>query len=192
MAEDNLAKAKGPEAKTQEVKAKGQKTKKERLIERLTAAGIEGADKMTQRQLLDKLNQLKAEGKIKPDGRTDNSRPLSLNKEKKYQDMKRAHLDEEVEVIITKRDENGQMVTKSEKKATFLALLDQLRRDGTKAPTVNERVNAIHEYFDRTLGKARQEIEIEGEIKTEEQRPATKAEKAAAKAFLDNLDDDEV
>lgn len=192
MAKDNLAKAKGPEAKTEEVKAKGQKTEKERLQAKLSAAGVKGVEKMTVKQMRMELTRIKSEGIQVPDLRQGNSAPVSLNKEKRYQDMKRAHLDEEVEVIITKRDENGQVVTKSEKKATFIALLDQLRRDGTKAPTVNERVNAIHEYFDRTLGKARQEIEIEGEIKTEEQRPATKAEKAAAKAFLDNLDDEEV
>lgn len=188
MAKDNLAKAAGPEAKTQQVKAKGQKTKKERLIERLTAAGVKGVEKMTVKQMSTELNRIKSEGIQVPDLRQGNSAPLSLSKNKKVIEMKEQHFMEEVEVVITKPGGQTEVV----KRPTFLAMLDRLRSRAIAAKDTKEMVAAMHEYFDRTLGKARQEIEVEGEIKAEEQRPATKAEKAAAKAYLDNLDDEEL
>ena len=44
-------------------------------------------------------------------------------------------------------------------------------------------VPAIREYFDRTMGRARQQISLDGNVNINEQRQPTQAEIEAAKAY---------
>jgi len=162
----------------------GPKTKKQRLQERLAKAGVIGVEKMTEKQLRTELHRIKSEGGNVPDLREGNSAPTSLTKSQKVIEIKEQHLMEEVEVVVTDRGTNE---VKKQKKPRLVALLDMLAHEGLK----NKNIPAAKEYLDRTLGKSKQEIEHSGEIKVEEQRLPTKAEKAAAEAYLKALDDDE-
>ena len=90
--------------------------------------------------------------------------------------MKETHLFEEVTVTTHNRETQE---FRSEKKTRFRALLDMLSH---KALTEKD-VPSAKEYMDRTLGKAKQEVLHSGEIKTDEQRVPTPAEKAAAAAY---------
>lgn len=95
------------------------------------------------------------------------------------------HLIEEVEVIEINTNTQQRKVTK---KPTVRALLDMLRHEALK----NKSVPAAKEYLDRTLGRAKQRVDVTtDEIPEEDQRLPTKAEKAAAKAYLANLEDEE-
>jgi hypothetical protein len=166
---------------------------KAELQARAKKAGIVGYEKMGNTALAKRLKQLKKEGKIE-DGRKNNGghenggRKPDLDKDPKYTEIKKNHLDEEVDVIITDK-RTGK--TKSEKKKTMIAMLDQLRKDAFKGDSVHERVRAIHEYFDRTLGKSKQEVEFTNPIKAEDQRPPTANEIAAAELLEEDDDYDE-
>jgi hypothetical protein len=159
------------------------RTDKQRLQDRLAKAGVKGVEKMTVRQLRNELSRIKNEGGEVPDLRDENRGVQSAGKSPDVIAVKEAHLMEEVEVTIT----DGTGRTRKEKKSTLKAMLDVLRQEGLK----NKSVPAIKEYFDRTLGKAKQEVEVAGDIKVEEQRLPTKAEKAAAKAYLAALEDED-
>lgn len=162
----------------------GPKTDKQRLQERLAKAGVIGVEKMTEKQLRIELHRIKNEGGNVPDLREGNSAPKSLAVSDKVTTMKEGHLMELVEVTTINRETSKTTTTKKE---TMLAILDMLRHEALK----NKSIPAAKEYFDRTLGKSKQEIEHSGEIKVDEQRLPTKAEKAAAAAYLKALDDDE-
>ncbi len=169
---------------TPEKNGAGPKTQKQRLQERLTKAGVIGVEKMTEKQLRIELHRIKNEGGNVPDLREGNSAPKSLAVSDKVTTMKENHLMELVEVTTINRETSKTTTTKKE---TMLAILDMLRHEALK----NKSIPAAKEYFDRTLGKSKQEIEHSGEIKVDEQRLPTKAEKAAAAAYLKALDDDE-
>lgn len=95
------------------------------------------------------------------------------------------HLLEEVDVVEVNAQTQKRTVTK---KPTVRALLDMLRYEALK----NKNVKAAKEYMDRTLGRAKQTVDMSTEIVTEdEQRLPTKAERAAAKAYLAALEDEE-
>lgn len=158
------------------------RTRKERLQERLGALGIDTKG-LTQAQMEEHLRRIKNEGQDVPDLRAENRGIENLNKSPKVMEVREQHLFEEVEVVITERAGT----TRVEKKSTLQAMLDTLRQEGLK----NKNVAAIREYFDRTLGKAKQEVEYSGDMQAEEQRPPTKAEKAAAKAYLEALEDED-
>jgi len=164
--------------------AREQKTKKQRLQERLKKAGVKGVENMTVDQLHAELCRIKNEGKDVPDLRQNNKGAPALAKEGMIMEMKETHLMEDVEVTIHDRKTN-KVLTK--KRATMLAILDMLRQEALG----KKNIQAAKEYLDRTLGKSKQEIEHSGEIKVEEQRLPTKAEKAAAAAYLKALDEDE-
>lgn len=154
----------------------GPKTKKQRLQERLAKAGVIGVEKMTVAQLHAELNRIKSEGKDVPDLREGNSAPKSLAVSDKVTTMKEGHIMEMVEVTTINR-ETGK--TTSTKKESLLAVLDMLRHEALK----NKSVAAAKEYLDRTLGKSKQEIEHSGEIKVDDQRVPTEAEREAAAMF---------
>lgn len=95
------------------------------------------------------------------------------------------HIAEEVEVVEVNAETGKRTATK---KPTLRAMLDMLRYQALK----QKDVRAAKEYLDRTMGRAKQAVEHSGEIIVEEeQRLPTKAEKAAAKAYLANLEDEE-
>lgn len=159
----------------------GRKTEKQRLQERLAKAGVSGVDSMTTKQLQSELKRIKSEGGEVPDLRQGNSAPLSLNKDPEVKQIKQDLLMEIVDVQLHDRS-TGEI--KSEKKKTMVAILTSLRADAlSRKNTPGERTQAAKEFFDRTLGKARQEIEVEGEIKVEEQRAPTPKEREAARKF---------
>lgn len=91
-------------------------------------------------------------------------------------DTLEAHMIEDVEVIISNRATGKQIISK---KPALVALLDMLRHEAL----VNRNVPAAKEYMDRTLGRAKQRVEVSGEIKSEEQRVPSKAALAAAAAY---------
>lgn len=166
------------------VGAKKAKTKKQRLQERLKAVGVKGVEKMTQAQLQAELVRIKNNGGKVPDLRHENGgQPPVASKDPLVTAMRKMHLMEEVDVVITDRSTG---TIKSEKKIAMLAMLDMLRQEALK----NKNVQAAKEYFDRTLGKSRQEIELET-IDPNEQRLPTKADLAAAEAYLAASDEDE-
>jgi len=95
------------------------------------------------------------------------------------------HMIEEVEVIEINAITGARKATK---KPTVRAILDMLRHRALK----EKDVRAAKEYLDRTLGRAKQTVDVSAEIVTEdEQRQPTRAEKAAAAAYLANLEDEE-
>jgi len=167
----------------------GPKTEKQRLQERLAKAGVIGVEKMTLKQLYSESQRIKNEGGNVPDLREGNGATLSRNKDPEVKQIKQELLMEIVDVQIHDKS-TGEI--KSEKKKTMVAILTSLRADAlSRKNKPGERTQAAKEFFDRTLGKATQEIEHSGEIKVDEQRLPTKAEKAAAAAYLKALDDDE-
>lgn len=90
------------------------------------------------------------------------------------------HANEVVEMRIIDKATN---TVRIEKKTRSEWLLETLYNEG-----VNRKViPAIKEYFDRTRGKPRQELELSGEIKTDTQRTPNMAEVAAAQAYESNL-----
>lgn len=100
-------------------------------------------------------------------------------------DMLDQHLAEDVEVVEVNAETNARTKTK---KPALRAMLDMLRYQALK----HKDVRAAKEYLDRTMGRAKQAVEHSGEIITEEeQRLPTKAEKAAARAYLAALDDED-
>jgi len=94
------------------------------------------------------------------------------------------HMIEEVDVVEINVNTKARVVTK---KPAVRALLDMLRYKALK----HSDVKAAKEYLDRTLGRAKQHIDmsVEDIVTEEEQRLPTKAERAAAKAYLDNLEE---
>ncbi len=95
------------------------------------------------------------------------------------------HLIEDVEVIEINVQTGERKATK---KPTVRAILDMLRHEALK----NKSVSAAKEYMDRTLGRAKQKIDMTNDIvPEEEQRLPSRAEKAAAKAYLANLEDED-
>lgn len=158
------------------------KTEKQRLQERLKKAGVIGVEKMTKEKLRSELARIKSEGMDVPDLRQENGgAPTSLSKDPKVTEMRNHHMMEDVEVTVRDRKTNE---IKSSKKATMLAILDMLRHEALQ----NKSIPAAREYFDRTLGKAKQEIEHSGEIKVDEQRVPSKEEREAAQAFRKALE----
>jgi hypothetical protein len=94
-------------------------------------------------------------------------------------DQAELHALEEVEVAIV---EGG--VTKAVKMQRAHALLDVLFSEGLK----RKNISAIKEYFDRTRGKARQEVDLSGEIQTQDQyTPTDPALRAASEAYKEAL-----
>jgi len=169
--------APAPQSPKPEKHGAGRKTEKQRLQERLKKAGVIGVEKMTRVELRRELARIKSEGADVPDLRWDNQgAPTSLSKDPKVVEMRNGHMMEEVEVTVRDRKTNE---IKSSKKATMLAILDMLRHEALQ----NKSIPAAREYFDRTLGKAKQEIEHSGEIKVDDQRVPTKAEREAARLF---------
>lgn len=154
----------------------GPKTDKQRLQERLAKAGVIGVEKMTKVQLQKELARIKSEGGTVPDLRANNSAPTSLAVSDKVTAMKESHLMELVEVTTVNRETGKTTTTKRE---TMLAILDMLRHEALKSKSVA----AAKEYLDRTLGKSKQEIEHSGEIKVDDQRVPTEAEREAAAMF---------
>lgn len=121
-------------------------------------------------------NQIETKGKNggarEGSGRKKNEDRERLNTLK---DEAELHAMAEVNVAVT---EGG--VVKSVKKQRAHALLDVLFTEGLK----HKSIPAIKEYFDRTRGKARQEVDLSGEIKTSEQyTPEDPALKAASDAY---------
>lgn len=157
------------------------RTEKERLQERLRALGVDVTG-MTKVKLRSELERIKSGGQSVPDLRQGNSAPESLSKSPKVLETREQHLFGEVEITVT----DGSGTTRKEKKTRLVAILDTLAIEAIK----NKDVGAAREYFDRTLGKAKQEIEY-NDPDIEEQRLPTKAEKAAAKAYLEALEDDD-
>jgi len=164
--------------------ARTHKTKKERLQERARLAGVSDWKKMTERQLRTELHRIKSEGGKVPDLRENNAGVPSVSRETKIREIRENHVSEEVEVVVHDKS-TGQM--KREKRKRLTAILDMLSQEALG----NKNIQAAKEYLDRTLGKSKQEIEMTGDIKVEEQRLPTKAEKAAAAAYLKALDEDE-
>lgn len=175
MEKDNLENAPGPTTKDSRKKGAGarrQKTKKERLQERAKAVGLFGWEKMTEKKLRTELHRIKSEGGIVPDLRSGNKGVEKPGNKEYVVEMKETHLMEEIDVIIR---ENG--VPRRGKKNRLIAILDML---STKAVNLKD-VPAAKEYLDRTLGKAKQEIELG--IKAEDQVPPSEAEVKASLAF---------
>jgi len=74
------------------------------------------------------------------------------------------------------------------KKSTLRATLEMLRHEALK----NKSIPAAKEFLDRTLGRAKQRVEVSNDaIPEEEQRLPNKAEIAGAKAYLAALEDEE-
>lgn len=121
-------------------------------------------------------------GKRDRSGRTEKAERLKILGVSEMLDQ---HLAEEVEVVEVNAETNARTKTK---KPALRAMLDMLRYQALK----HKDVRAAKEYLDRTMGRAKQAVEHSGEIITEEeQRLPTKAEKAAARAYLAALDDEE-
>lgn len=100
-----------------------------------------------------------------------------------------AHLVQEVELVdggVPKLPEGHEPI--KSKKPRLVAILDML---AVKALGPEQSIPAATEYLNRTLGRAKQTVEVSGAIKTEEQSMPSKAEMAAARAYEDELEDDE-
>jgi len=151
------------------------KTENERLRERAKIAGVVGYENMKRRELLSALDRIKQAGGIVPDLRSGNHGKVSPNRDPRIVEIKRAHMCEEIDVTTVNKQTG---ITKVEKKETLIAMLDMLRHKALK----DKDVIAAREYLDRTLGKSRQEIELET-INTDEQELPTKAERAAKRAY---------
>lgn len=164
--------------------ARTQKTRKQRLQERAKIAGVSDWNKLTEKQLYAELRRIKSEGGKVPDLRENNSGVPSVSRETKIREIRENHISEEVEVVVHDKTK-GEI--RKEKRQRLTAILDMLSQEALG----NKNIQAAKEYLDRTLGKSKQEIEMTGDIKVEEQRPPTKAEKAAAAAYLKALDDEE-
>jgi len=93
------------------------------------------------------------------------------------------HLIEEVEVTELNVNTGARISTK---KPTLRAILDMLRYQALK----KSDVRAAKEYLDRTVGRAKQHIDVKTEeIVTEaEQRVPTLAEQKAANAYYETLE----
>ncbi len=97
-----------------------------------------------------------------------------------------AHLIQEVELnngaVPKIADGAAPILTK---KPRLLAILDML---ATKALGPEQSIPAATEYLNRTLGRAKQTVEVSGSIKSEEQGMPSDAELAAAQAYEDVLE----
>ena len=74
------------------------------------------------------------------------------------------------------------------KKPRLLAILDML---ATKALGPEQSIPAATEYLNRTLGRAKQTVEVSGSIKADDQAAPTPAEIAAAQAYEDALESED-
>lgn len=91
---------------------------------------------------------------------------------------------ETVEVVETDRATGA---TRTVPKTRVQALLDVLYNEGHN----KRNVPAIKEYYDRVMGRPIQSLQHSGEIAVEEQHVPTKAEKAAARAYLAAMEEEE-
>jgi len=176
MAKDNPATKQGPDelpASNSNVgpKKKGRRTKNERLRERLKRAGVFDTKGLTQEEMQAILSQLKKEGKKIPTLNSDNGRPASLNRDPRAKDIKEKVAFEEITVTI--KDKHGK--EREEKKTALEVMLTKLRRRAME--TNDDRVMGylMEKFFDRTLGKAPQELDI-NDINPDEQRIPTEDE----------------
>lgn len=106
-------------------------------------------------------------------------------------DTLEAHLVQEVELeagMLPKLPEGSKPIRS--KKPRLVAILDML---ADEALGDKRSIPAATEYLNRTLGRAKQTVEIGGSIKTEEQKLPSKAALAGAMAYEDALEaeDDE-
>jgi len=94
------------------------------------------------------------------------------------------HLIEEVEVTELNVNTGARTVTK---KPTLRAIMDMLRYQALK----KQDVRAAKEYLDRTVGRAKQHIDMKTEevVAEAEQSVPTLAEQMAADAYADVLDE---
>lgn len=100
-----------------------------------------------------------------------------------------AHLVQEVELTdgaTPKLPEDHKPIVS--KKPRLVAILDMLAGE---ALGPSRSVSAASEYLNRTLGRAKQTVEVSGSIKADDQAPPTPAEVAAAKAYEDALEDED-
>lgn len=100
-----------------------------------------------------------------------------------------AHLIQEVELqngSVPKIAEGSAPIVS--KKPRLVAILDML---ATEALGPSRSVSAASEYLNRTLGRAKQTVEVSGSIKADDQAPPTAAEVAAAKAYEDALEEED-
>lgn len=135
---------------------------------------------------IEKLNSETKSKKRRGGARQGAGRKPNLEKlkAKGIKEMMENHAQEVVDVVVMNKQTGKTEVVK---KTRQQALLDALYTEGHN----NKNIPAIKEYFDRTMGKATQFIEMETEVKVEEQRPPTKAELAAARAYEQYMDEDE-
>lgn len=190
MAKDNQRKTSDPGAKkTNKSKPGSEKNrgkagwKKPDYVRAAREAGVEGAENMTVRELRTALSKLKQQGVIE-DGRKNNGgdkRRGTIELMEASQVQIAEHANEEVYVRVMDLENPGE--TKRVKMTRTQAIMSSLFSEGVKG-----NVQASKEYLDRYLGRAKQAIEISGEIKTEEQAMPTQAEAAAAAAYEDALE----
>lgn len=129
-----------------------------------------------------KLENLKKKGSGKWGGKRSGSGRTTKKEtlEKKgHLELIETHVDEDVEVTI---QVDGKPVKL--KKPRLLIAMEKLFQIGTKGDG-NEQ--ALSKWLDRAVGKPLQGINLSGEIKVEEQRAPTKAERDAARAFRETL-----
>lgn len=97
-----------------------------------------------------------------------------------------AHLVQEIELengAVPKLVEGAKPIIT--KKPRLLAILDML---AVKALGPEQSIPAATEYLNRTLGRAKQTVEVSGSIKADDQAAPTPAEMAAAQAYEDALE----
>lgn len=166
---------------------KPKKTRKQTLIERLTALGVDTTDK-SEKVMERDLRELKDQG-ITKDGRKENGGHENVGRvsvderEPTLVQDRASHLNEIIEITITERG-----TRRTEKRTTLLAILDRLRQDAlSNGNKPGERTQAAHEYFDRTLGKAPQDVSLKhsGEVGTYTAKRPSRAALAAKKAYAE-------
>lgn len=180
----NPAPGEGKKTVTGAVKKKG--WTREDWVRRADEAGIADAEKLSIRDIRSRLKKLKEDGVLVDDpsrfggGRREGSGRKEISKEPEITEMKSGHLMEEVEIVIADRTTGA---VKSTRKKTLLAILDMLRQEALK----NKSIPAAKEYFDRTLGRPKQEIGLSGTIKVKEQKVPSAAERAASNAYAKSI-----
>lgn len=100
-----------------------------------------------------------------------------------------AHLVQQVELTdgsLPKTPEGQKPIVS--KKPRLVAILDMLAGEAL-GPA--RSVSAASEYLNRTLGRAKQTVEVSGSIKADDQAPPTPAEEAAARAYEQALEDED-
>lgn len=192
MAKDNPSRSSDPgAAKTNETSKPGNRPKtrdkwrKQHWVSYALEVGIKGAETMTQKEILAKVNKLVKEGHLP--NQLGGVRPNSGKKKTVPEQIQFAyeliaeHAMGEVEVLIHDKENPGAPV--KVKMTRVEALTAKLYSLGTGG-----NVHAINSYLDRFAGKPKQSIEHTGEIKVEEQNTPTAAEEAAARAYEEALE----